>query len=300
MSRILYKPRKIKKRKSVLSRILFALAPILIALALVGGVVGGVAHIRGWQISQFDVSGSDAFTLGEIQQALTDVLRGNYAFVAPKASFFLVSSAAIKQKLLVAYPRLRNVSVSKEFPDRLKVTVQDRSLWAVVCSDPNVFGTQAPQIAASSTDPAPTVEPQPTSAPAAMDCFYIDDTAFAYDKAPDITGTVILRVYMDADHGLLETRVFDENRLNSLKNVLAAMEEATNDHIVSVEISSKVQSELRLKTGNGYQLYLNWDDNPQDTKKILERVLDEEIKDKRKKLDYIDLRFGNKVFYKLK
>ena len=40
--------------------------------------------------------------------------------------------------------------------------------------------------------------------------------------------------------------------------------------------------------------------NPDQTFGNLELVLDQDIKEKRPNLDYIDLRFGKKVFYMLK
>jgi hypothetical protein len=56
--------------------------------------------------------------------------------------------------------------------------------------------------------------------------------------------------------------------------------------------------EVYLK--EGWYILLNDKNEPDQTFSNLELVLDQEIKEKRPKLDYIDLRFGKKVFYKLK
>lgn len=276
------------------------LAPAVIAVVLVVGVIALASRVKGWQISDFEISGSDAFTAGEIQQALARILAGNYALIAPKSSFFLINSESVQKQLLAAYPKLRHVTVNKEFPNHLKISLSDRTLWGVVCKDPNVFGTQIVQNASSTEVSLIVPLPSPEATPAVLECFYIDDQGVAYERAPDITGTLILRIHMDTERSLLGTKVFDQHRIDRLQYILMTMEQATNDRIVGVEISSKVPSELRLKTGTGYQLYVNWDDDLQGVKKILERVMNEEIKDKRKKLEYVDLRFGNKVFYKMR
>jgi hypothetical protein len=47
-------------------------------------------------------------------------------------------------------------------------------------------------------------------------------------------------------------------------------------------------------------LILNVKDDYSRVFSVLKTVLENEIKDKAKDIDYIDLRFGNKVFYKYK
>ena len=61
----------------------------------------------------------------------------------------------------------------------------------------------------------------------------------------------------------------------------------------------KKENIYELYTLDGWRVLANNQNNPNDLFINLTAVLDE-IKDKRQNLDYIDLRFGNKVFYKFK
>jgi len=68
--------------------------------------------------------------------------------------------------------------------------------------------------------------------------------------------------------------------------------------IVGFEFSFQIQREFRALTSDGFLLWINRDDDFAGVTKVLKTVLDEEIKDRRAELEYADLRFGNKVFYR--
>ena len=304
MSRILYNPRKIKQKQSVRSRILFVMLKLFIAFTVVGASFVILVHIKRWQISDYQIIGATSVSQEQITGALSEIFAGNYALVAPRSSFFLVTAGGVQKKLLAAFPKLKNVVVHKQFPNTVKVSLSERTLWAVACDNPNVFGTEAMQSEQGSSTP-PTLSEGEIGAPtesvgAVLDCVYIDDQGYAYETAPDISGTLILRIHLDAGRPLLNTQVVDQGRIMHLKEILSAMEQATGDRMVGVEFSSKVPSEIRLKAGSGYMLYLNWEDDFTNVSRVLKRVLTDEIKTSRKKVDYIDLRFGNKVFYKMR
>ena len=65
-------------------------------------------------------------------------------------------------------------------------------------------------------------------------------------------------------------------------------------------LSSK-EAIARIREGEGWFLKLNQAVSPEDTKKILQTVFDKELDgEKRKNLDYLDLRVKGKVYYKLR
>ncbi len=57
---------------------------------------------------------------------------------------------------------------------------------------------------------------------------------------------------------------------------------------------------FQLLTKEGWRILIDDKNEPQITYENLSLALKEKIKDKRKNLDYIDLRFGNKVYFKYK
>ena len=58
--------------------------------------------------------------------------------------------------------------------------------------------------------------------------------------------------------------------------------------------------EVRILMTEGWQAYLDIDDDPEDQIKHLDLVLKQKIKTDREHLDYVDLRFGERVVYKLR
>ena len=74
--------------------------------------------------------------------------------------------------------------------------------------------------------------------------------------------------------------------------------EDKNFNAISVVLKDGDIYEIYLK--EGWYVILNNENEPESSFNNLELVLGETVKEKRSKLEYVDLRFGNKVFFKLK
>ena len=76
--------------------------------------------------------------------------------------------------------------------------------------------------------------------------------------------------------------------------------EKLNLNVIGYQLFSKIPGEIRVTVSDGFKIYFNRDDDLENAFVVIKTVLEEEIKEKRSRLDYIDARFGNKVFYKLR
>ena len=66
------------------------------------------------------------------------------------------------------------------------------------------------------------------------------------------------------------------------------------------EVVLKKENIYEFYTQEGWKIILNDKNEPQSAYLNLITALDSNIKDKRPKLDYIDLRLGNKIYFKYK
>ena len=68
-----------------------------------------------------------------------------------------------------------------------------------------------------------------------------------------------------------------------------------------IKTSSIASGDITMETKNGWKIYLNKDVGAEKELEMLKVVLDNKIgKEKRKELEYIDLRTNNKVYYKFR
>ena len=76
---------------------------------------------------------------------------------------------------------------------------------------------------------------------------------------------------------------------------------ASNEQMRSLQFTIGEQDRtVHAITRAGWEILLLEDTDPEAAYKNLELALEREIKDKIASLDYIDLRFGNRIFYKFR
>lgn len=281
-SRILYTPRQEKRKQKKFSK-----KKLRIVLASLGFFVFFVLCVSLVRLSYFQIreirlneaptfvggAGMEQDTQG-LQTAINDLLSGSYAMVIPKRFIFGVSGRKMEQQLLAALPRFAAISVTKQFPHALSVSYAKRIFFALLCND------------AAKTD--------------THSCGYIDRTGFVYEDAPEASGSLIVKVKSDLPSVKVGTHAIDEQTLNQMALFGDGVGRIAGLRLIAYELAIRSPDELRMHVADGFMLIVKKNDDPESILRILRIVLDEEIKADKSKLDYIDLRLGNKVFYKYK
>lgn len=266
-SRIVYTPRENKKISRFSRTRLFIYAGILVFLFMASGAVYAMRFPQ-WQIKEISLSGLEALGEEEMISVIKESFSGNFAFLIPRSSFFMVNTQKLAIALEEKFPRIRRVVVTKSFPDLLRVSVKERRPFGIFC--------------------------------AVSRCAYVDDSGFAYEEAPNSLGSLIIKITSDAQDLKIPAQAFDNLLFDRMKLVSEGLKNKFDFDTIGYQLFSKIPREIRITTSYGFQIYINQDDDFESVFKVLKTVLDEEIKEKRARLEYIDLRFGNKVFYKYK
>ena len=180
----------------------------------------------------------------------------------------------MERELLAAMPRLASVSIAKKLPNGLGISFTKRTFFALFC-----------------TMAAPPENPS---------CGYMDRTGFLYDEAPDALGSLLLKIESNAPEIKIGAQALDPDTAAKLEQWGDALSADLGLRVVGYTLSSAEPDELRAETADGFSLIIKKNDDPVAVVKVLRTLLNEEIKARRQKLDYIDLRFGNKVFFKFK
>jgi len=260
--------RKLRRKRLILRAVVFG----VVFLAVFVGVVA-FFRISYFQVDKIEISGNGSLVEKELAEAIKSKLEGKYLWLFPKANIFLIPKAKILTELPVEFKRIKKIILDKKYFDTIVIKLEERGNAVIFCKK--------------------------------EDCAYADENGFVFEKAPYFSGAVFLKLVdqRNSDN--------DENEKTIEKHIGASlMAESEFKKILEfIDFTEKTGggvSEVILKKENIYEFYtqegwkiiLNDKNIPKDAYLNIVTALDSTIKDNRTKLDYIDLRLGNKVFFK--
>lgn len=281
--RILYTPKEkkyTKKRKSsfnvwIIVGISFCVVLVILSIAAI--------RLPALHIQHIIVTGLQTIHEKDIQKEISSLLTGTYAAGLISHRFLpatpiRVMGDHIKKK----FPLIAEVEIKKEFPNTLIVTVQERIMFGILCND-------------GVNEDAMVDRPS-----ASIECSYLDTKGIAYDKAPQSVGFLIPNVSTDMPVIARGERVIDPLMMQRLEDLHTKLPSIIHSPIMSYQLRRSTPREVRAVSKAGFSLIINRNDDTDRMFQVLEIVLAKEIGTRRRQLDYIDLRFGNKVFYKFR
>jgi hypothetical protein len=259
--------RRVKPKHSKLKKIAgnrFFWVGIAACLVCIG-ILYGIFLTPFFQIKHIGIEGN--------QKVDSDNIR---SFVAERMNhLFLADAAAVGEELQSAYPEIELVIVDKTFPDKVEVVVKERSGTALWCQTRSF-----------------TVEiEEKGKARSFRQCFALDRNGIIFEeKEPE--GEVIV-----SDGGsnvnLGEQVIAPE----LLASILAFQRELGDPQITALSIVS--EDRVNAEVSEGWEIYINPQEDMDWQATKVKLVLQEEIPpEKRPRLEYIDLRFGDQAYIK--
>lgn len=224
-----------------------------------------------WRIKRIEFSGVVAVEENSLRESVLENLAESRLGILPNDLYFFLNKDGIIKKLKEKFPRIEKVKISKDFPDKLMIEVSERNFFGILCER----GEE-------------------------QNCFLLDKEGVAYEEAPKSTGRLIPKVEVDDKALKPGVKVFTDDLIRQFEEASRASSVFTGSFLVSYELFSKIPREIQAINSEGVRLYLNTGDDFKKIFELLKTVLEKEIKEKRHLLDYVDLRFGNKIFYKLR
>jgi len=174
--------------------------------------------------------------------------------------FFKINADAIKEKILLDYPKISLAKVIMRLPDSLAVEIQERQAAAIWCKD---------------------------------SCFKIDKDGIIFENAEEnVLEFLTVKDFVFQDEAQLGKKVVKENDLAWIININSYLEQDLSTPVKEFVISSP--DKLIVLAKDGWEMYFNLqnDVNWQLTK--LKVIFEERIPSgERNNLEYIELRFGN-------
>lgn len=226
------------------------------------------------KISNVDVSGENIIPASSIEAAVLHDMEGSYAGLFSRANLFLYPRERIVRELLSLYPTLMSADVHIYDFHSISVSVVERQPKALWCG-------------AASGD--------------FHNCLLLDANGLAYANAPDYSGQVYHTYVGPLGSGPLPKQFLTAQGFYSLDALVGAFAGAlASDTIKTIEIDE--HNDVHLITSNGCEiLFALKDDSGAIFQHFSLALTAPPLNSKPlSAFQYVDLRFGNKVYYKLK
>lgn len=297
---VLNSPRilELKKRKrKVIKRKISLLITILILILI------GLSFLSRWEkvnITDIQITGNKVIETKIIENIVKDKITGDYLWFFPKTNFLFYPKGDIEKELSNKFKRLKNISISVKNLTTLNISLVERKALYTYCGGKINLQSDLPTESLNSN----SVLPEENK------CYFMDSDGYVFDEAPYFSGEVYLKFYgttdINSDNNPSGSYFYKSNfgKLISFKETLEKM--GAKPVIFYVEDNGDIEVFLSSSSSQmGPEIILKMDSDFGQVAENLQSVLTTEplqsdFKNKYSSLLYIDLRFGNKVYYKLK
>ena len=276
MARVALPQSKVRARRKK-RRILIASLVCGAALLLFGGIVW-LAHAQFMRITTVDVSGETTLSADTISNAALADISGSYLYLFPKNNIFLYPKSRTEADLASQMPTIAKVSVEAKDFHTLQVTVEERARKALWCG---------------------------TSVASASACFWLDQDGLAYaadqEAALGLEASSSYERYYGALTGGAPQHYLTSEEFNALSALVDALaQNQQSNTIQSIEVN--VAGDVHVMFANNFTLIFSLSSAGADVYSRFQLALTSDAFANHSLGDfqYLDLRFGDKLYYKLK
>ena len=259
--KIYRRPYRIRKKKSILKNRFFWL--FILILMILSGVFYLVLFSHFFEVRGSEISGNQKVSLENLEDILKKEIEQKILFFSSK-SIFLVNLNQIRKDILNNSPQLAEVEISQGFPDALDVIVIEKLALANFCQNEK--------------------------------CFLLDNKGIIFEEIEPQTNLIKIIDGQKEKMPKLGEQMIERDYLEKILKIQKFFQEE-----LKLEIKEFIvfPQRLNLRMVEGFEIYFDprADIDWQLTK--LNLVLKEKIpSEKRRDLEYIELRFGDLAPFK--
>lgn len=227
------------------------------------------------EITNVYIQGTEELSDEKIKQSAWSFLGGKYFGVFPKKNLLMMGPGGMEKELEDDFKKISSVEVKKIFPNSIIVSVRERQALLIWCSGEN--------------------------------CFLADEKGTAYAPADfgssEVGENNLIIIHDQSRADVAMKQVIFKSEFG---NFLVGFREKARDSL-GIQVGSDFETPKAISgdfTGiseEGWKIDLNAEIGEEKEINMLKIVLDKNIpKEKRKDLEYVDLRTEGKVYYKFK
>jgi cell division septal protein FtsQ len=255
---------RIKKKKSIFRKKRFWFFLFFLIIFGIGAYY--FFYYKIFEIKEILIFGNEKVKREEIRSLIEEKINHKILFIKTK-NVFLADINEINQAVLSKFPRIQKIKTSKNLLGILSAEITERQVIGNLCN--------------------------------ANNCYLFDKEGVVFD-----TATEDKRISIKIEPNDYQPVLGKQEISKEIVAGLLTLDKILKDNF-SVELEEILlflnQQKLEVKTSEGWKIYFEPKENFDSQILNLNLLLKEEIFSKnRKNLDSIDLRYGNKIFYKEK
>jgi hypothetical protein len=256
-----------RRRKAWLRRILFWPGVALGFVVFTGGILVFAPFFR---VQSVAIQGNAAITTDSLETVVRNMLNGKSKMILSNDNMFFLSTEGLEQAIQQAFPRIANIHVERSFPHGITITMEERHEWGIWC----------PGIAL----------------PTAATCYHINEESILLDPV-DTLGEDVIFVDRRSNLPKAGDQMLPDGVFTMMKTMLVGLD----------GLAIKVQQimlgdeggHISIETQEGWKILVDDRTNAHSALENLGLLLEKELKN-RADLEYVNLQFKDKVFYKRK
>lgn len=273
-----------RRREQLIRQAIVASVSVLIIVASV--IL--IARLSIFQIQSVRVEGNSVTATSDIEAKIAELTAGTYIFVFPKTNVLLYPKQAIVTAIKKQWFRIDAASAGLNGQWRgeseLQVHISERTPMYVWC------GAVAPALVL----PGSGTE----------QCLYSDETGYLYAEAASFSGTPYVKLYGGLPTGVppLGAHFLASSTPDAFGSALSFISaiggvDFFGASFKPLALIAKENNEFEVVTAGGTRIFFTLGQDIQRSIESFRRVVDSEHLTATP-VDYIDLRYGNKVYYK--
>jgi cell division septal protein FtsQ len=242
-----------------------AVCAVLVAIPL-------VSRISYFKITKIVAAGNTTIDSEKIKGVVLEQLSGNWMWVFPKTNAYMVNANRLETQLRQSLPQLAAVSVTRNGMHELHVSVTEREPEALWCEENG-------------------------------GCFFVDVRGEVYAPAPAFSAGVYVRFRggMNAAEPIIGSVIYP----NSFAAILSLSSRLKELGATITDVSEATDGEYHLMLAQGGVIRISLQDSIETTYSRIHALLSDQhaVPDTKQffdSIEYLDVRFGNKIFLKQK
>lgn len=266
-----------RKKKVFLVQVFFTFIILILFVAAIAWLV----RIPQINIDIVEVSGNVITESESLQEIVDDELRGAYALLIPRSNIFFYPKRTIGLRVTELFPIIKEANVSFVDFHTIAIEIKERVPFGLWCGVTESLAEQED-----------------------AQCFYLDKEGYIFAKSPNFSGDVFFRYYgpLDATFAITDPLGTQYLPVTQFLGYSLFFEALRDLQVTPVVLVKDTSLDLHLRFEGGAVLLFGANQNLNTVLENLKSILDSDTFSTQgmKDVEYIDLRFGNKVFYKTK
>jgi len=255
------KVRRLKTKKSIFKKPIFWI--VVLSLIIIFLFLYFFVFFSKIQIISIIVTGNN-----NVQSKALESIVWNNVNKNVSKSIFLIRPEIISKDILNKFPQIESIKISRKFPQTINLQVKERTPFAVFCQADN------------------------------KKCFYIDENGIIFKILEQIPeNTSVIRQLIEDREVFVGEKVVEKNIIDIISKIKRNLKDNFQIDVKEAIVSTPFR--LNIETSENWQIYFNIDSETDLQITKMDLLLKNEISASvRKNLQYIDLRFKDRAYYK--